>query len=194
MCVRVGSGFGFEPATPGWVVRVCVFVCALRLYPANPGWGVRFGCVCLASGLRCPPPLLAWGVGVCVLVCVLRLNSASPCWGLWCVCVCLGLGFYPASPGWGVGLCALHLYPTNPGYVLLSGCVCLGSDFSCAPPFLARGVRMCDERDKTDGEEVEMEVEVVRAGEVAQDQWTIVRQGGRTIRECGRRCSRSRYT
>ena len=38
---------------------VCVFVCALRLYPATPGWGVRRGCVCLGSGLDCAPPLLA---------------------------------------------------------------------------------------------------------------------------------------
>ena len=34
-----GLGFGFclRPATPGWGVGMCVFVCALRLYPANPG-------------------------------------------------------------------------------------------------------------------------------------------------------------
>ena len=48
---------------------VCVFVCALRLYPATPGWGVRRGCVCLGSGFSCAPPLLA-GVLGCVRVLV----------------------------------------------------------------------------------------------------------------------------
>ena len=42
-----------------------VFVGALYLYPATPGWGVRWGCVCLASGSGCNPPLLA-GVLGCV--------------------------------------------------------------------------------------------------------------------------------
>ena len=51
---------------------VCVFVCALCLYPATPGWGVRCGCVCLRSGFGCAPPLLAgvlgpvWGSTVCI--------------------------------------------------------------------------------------------------------------------------------
>ena len=46
-----------------------VLVCALRLYPATPGWGVRRGCVCLVSGSGCAPPLLAWVLGrVCVCV------------------------------------------------------------------------------------------------------------------------------
>ena len=47
---------------------VCVLVCALRLYPATPGWGVRCGCGCLSSGFGCAPPLPAGmcGVGVCV--------------------------------------------------------------------------------------------------------------------------------
>ena len=38
---------------------VCVFVCALRLYPAAPGWTVRHGCVRLGSGSSCAPPLQA---------------------------------------------------------------------------------------------------------------------------------------
>ena len=42
---------------------LCVFVCAPRLYPATPGWGVRCGCVCLGSGFGCVPPLLAWVSG-----------------------------------------------------------------------------------------------------------------------------------
>ena len=48
---------------------VCVLVCALRLYPATPGWGVRCGYVCLGSGFGCAPPLLA-GVLGCVCACV----------------------------------------------------------------------------------------------------------------------------
>ena len=51
---------------------VCVFVCALRLYPATPGWFVRWGCVCLGSGFGCAPPHLA-GVLGCVCVCVRAL-------------------------------------------------------------------------------------------------------------------------
>ena len=48
---------------------VCVLVCALRLYPATPGWGVRRRCVCLGSGFGCRLPLLAGVLGcVCVYV------------------------------------------------------------------------------------------------------------------------------
>ena len=36
-----------------------VFVGALYLYPASPGWGVRWECVCLGPGFGCTPPLLA---------------------------------------------------------------------------------------------------------------------------------------
>ena len=42
-----------------------VFVGALYLYPATPGWGVRWGRVCLGSGFGCIAPLLA-GVLGCV--------------------------------------------------------------------------------------------------------------------------------
>ena len=122
---------------------VCVFACALRSYPATPGWSVRCGCVCLGSGFSCAPPLLAGVlgcvcacvrsactlpllVGVCgVGVCVWAQVSAAPrhswlgCWGL-CVLV-WPLLLYPATPGWGVRC----------------GWVCLGSGFGCAPPLLA---------------------------------------------------------
>ena len=54
-----------------WVV--CVLVCALRLYPASPGWGVRCGCVCLGSGFGCATPLLA-GVLGCAFLC-----ACAPC-------------------------------------------------------------------------------------------------------------------
>ena len=110
---------------------VCVFVCVPCLYPATPGWDVRFGCVRFGSGFGCAPPLLAGVLGcVCVLVCT------------------LGLQFWlcPATPGWGVGvcvcLCACSVF-TPP---LLAGLcrvgVCLGSGFGCAPPIVA-GVLGC---------------------------------------------------
>ena len=107
---------------------LCVFVCALRLYPATPGWGVLRGCVCLGSGFSCAPPLLAGlcGVGVCAWAQV----SAAPrhsCLGCWGVCVLV---------------CALRLYPATPNWAVRCRCVCLGSGFGCAPPLLA-GVLGC---------------------------------------------------
>ena len=85
---------------------VCVFVCALRLYPATPGWGVWCGCVCLGSCSRCAPPLLA-GVLGCVCACVGAPLVPHLSWLGCAVSVCvLGLGFWlrPATPGWSVGL------------------------------------------------------------------------------------------
>ena len=111
----------------GWW-DVCVFVCALRLYPATPGWGARCGCVCRGWGFGCAPPLLA-GVLGCVCVCVraprVPRHSRLGC-APW-VCV-LGLRFrlHSATPGWGVRVC-----------------VCLCGRFACTPPLLA-GVRDVD--------------------------------------------------
>ena len=103
---------------------VFVFVCALRLYPATPGWGVRRGCACLGSGSGCAPPFLGGVLGcVCVLVRPPRVPRHS-----WLGCAAwefvLGLGS--------------QLRPTTPGWGVWCGCVCLGSGFSCAPPLLAR--------------------------------------------------------
>ena len=86
---------------------VCVLVCALRLCPATPCWGVRLGCLCLGSGFGCAPPLLA-GASGCVCICVLAPLVPRHSWlgcAVW-VCV-LGLGFRlrPATPGWDVGVC-----------------------------------------------------------------------------------------
>ena len=112
----------------GW--GVCVFVCALRLYPVTPGWGVRLGCVCLGWGVGCAPPLLTRVLG-CVCVFVRALLVPRHSW-LGCVawlCV-LGLGFRlrPATPGWAVGVC-----------------VCLCARSACTPPLLARlcGMGVC---------------------------------------------------
>ena len=93
-------------------------MCALRLFPATPGWGVRCGCGCLGSRFGCGPSLLAGVLGyvfVFVRAPLVPRHSWLGC-ALW-VCV-LGLGFQLrlASPGWGIGLCvfvcALCLYPS----------------------------------------------------------------------------------
>ena len=109
---------------------VCVPGCALRLYPATPGWAVRRRCVCLSSGSGCATPLLAEVLGcVSVSVCtpLVPRHSWLGCAVLMCV---LGLGFRlrPATPGWGVGV---------------SVCLCVCS--ACTPPLLAGvcGVGVC---------------------------------------------------
>ena len=127
---------------------VCVFVCALRLYPATPSWGMRCGHVCLGSGFGCAPPLLA-GVLGCVCACVRAPLVPRHSWlgcAVWLCVSRLGFRLRPASPGWGVGVCvfvcALRLYPATPCWGARHGCVCLGSGFGCALPLLA-GVLGC---------------------------------------------------
>ena len=125
-------------------LAVCVFVGALRLYPATPGWGVQCGCLCLGLGCACAPPLLAQVSG-CVCACVRAPLVPRHSWlgcALW-VCV-PGLEFprHPATPGWGVwGVCvfvgAPSLLPATPAWGVQCGCVCLGSGFGCAPPIPA---------------------------------------------------------
>ena len=103
---------------------VCVFVYALRLYPATPGSGVRCGCVFLNSGFGCAPPLLAGVVGGCAWV--------------WCVQLGLGFGLLPAVPGrcFGVVVC-LGARSSSPLRHSWQGCVGVDSGFGCAPPLLA---------------------------------------------------------
>ena len=61
-------------------------VCALCLYLATPGRGVRCGCVCLCSGSGCAPPVLAELLGcVCVYVPAPLVPRHSSRGG---VCVC----------------------------------------------------------------------------------------------------------
>ena len=48
VCV-CGFRFQLRPASLGWGVGVCSFVCTLRLHPARPGWGSW--CVCVDLGL-----------------------------------------------------------------------------------------------------------------------------------------------
>ena len=129
VCASARVSAALRHSWPGcW--GVCVFVCAPRLYPATPGWGVRRGCVCSGSGFGCSPPLLA---GVFGCLCVSVPAPLVPChsW-LGCppwVCVLrLGFRLRPATPGWGVGSCA---------------CSCARS--ACTPPLLAGvcGVGVC---------------------------------------------------
>ena len=143
---------------------VCVFLCALRLYPATPGWGVRCGCVCLDSGFGCAPHSWLGCWGVCVFVCALRLYPATPCWAVRCGCVCLGSGFGCAPPllagvlgpvcvgaraplvsrhswlGCAVWVCllglAVRLRPATPGWGV-GVYVCLCARSACTPPLLA---------------------------------------------------------
>ena len=144
---------------------MCVFACALLLYPATPGWAVWCGCVCLGSDFGCAPPLLA-GLSGCVCVCV--RTPLVPCHSrLGCVVSVrvLGLGcrLRPASPGWGVGACVyvcvlaplvprhswlgcvvwlgvlglrFRLRPASPGWGV-GVCVRLRARFSCTLPLLA---------------------------------------------------------
>ena len=109
---------------------VCVFVYALRLYPAPPGWRVRCGCVCLVSALSCAPPLLAGWLG-CVCVCVRAPLVPRHSWLQCAVWVCVpGLRsrLRPATPGWAVVVC-----------------LCLCACTACTPPLVAGvcGVGVC---------------------------------------------------
>ena len=121
---------------------VGVLVCALRSYPATPGWVMRCGCVFCGSGFGCaPPPLL--GVLGCVCVCVRAPPVPRHFWLGRAVRVCvLGLGFRlrPATPSWGVGVCVcLCVCSACTPPLLAEVCgvvVCLGSGFGCAPPLL----------------------------------------------------------
>ena len=115
----LGLRFRLLPAFPGWVVGLCLFVCALCLYPTIPGCGSW--CVCVSPGFGLPPAHPGWVAGACVFVCALCLYPAIPGSDVRCNCVCLvsGFGFHPASPGWPVGwcvfVCVLHLYHAIPG-------------------------------------------------------------------------------
>ena len=150
-CVRARAPAPLVPCHSwlGCVVWVCVLGLGFRLRPATPGWVVGV-CVCSCARSACTPPLLAWvcGVGVCapawvsaaprlswlgcsgvcVFVCPLRLFPATPGWGVWCVCVYSGSGFGCARHSWlgfwgvCVFVCPLRLYPATPGWGVRRGC------------------------------------------------------------------------
>ena len=122
VCVCAWARFSAAPRH-SWVRcwGVCVFLCALCLYPATPGWGVRCACVCFGSGLAAPRHSWLGCWGMCVFVCALRSYPATPGWGVRRGYVCLGSGFGCAPP-----LLAGVL-----------GCVCWCAPSACTPPFLA---------------------------------------------------------
>ena len=128
VCVFV-CALRLYPTIPSWgVVCVCVFGLGFRVRPATPGWGVRCGCVCLGLGFGCAPPLLAGVLGyvrVRVPAPLVPRHSWLGC-VVW-VCV-LGLRFRlrPATPGLGVGVC-----------------VCSCAHSACTPPFLAGVCGVC---------------------------------------------------
>ena len=140
-----------------------MLVCVLCLYPATPGWGVRFGCVRFGWGFGCAPPLLA-GVlgcarlcacipctppllaGVCgVGVCVWALVSAAPRhpWlGCWCVRACVGAPLVACHSWLGCAVCGcvlglgFWLRPASPGWGV-GACVCWCGRSACTSPLLA---------------------------------------------------------
>ena len=129
---------------------VCVFVCALRLYLANPGWAARCGCVFLGSGFGCAPPLLAWVLG-CVCRCAPSACTSPLLAGLLgCVCVCLCASLVPRQSLLEclVWVCVLgfklRLGPAFPGWAV-GVFVCLCARSACTPQTLAgvRGVGVC---------------------------------------------------
>ena len=160
VCV-FGLGFRLRPATPGWVVGLCV--CSACTQPLLPR--VRGVAVCVWARVSAAPRhswLGCWAV--CVLVCALRLHPATPSTGARCGFVCLGSGFGCAPPllagvfgcgraplapshswhGCAVWVCVFglgfRLRPATPGWgVALCACS------ACSQPLLARvrGVGVC---------------------------------------------------
>ena len=143
-------GLGFWPAPHhSWLGcwGVCAFVCAPRLYPAIPGWGVRCGRMCWArvSAVSRLPWLGCWGV--CVFVRVPRLHPAIPggvgrvclglgfvcsavfswlgCWGAWPLVCVLSVSRHLLGEACGVGVCGCclrwGLFPPLPFGILLQG-------------------------------------------------------------------------
>ena len=125
LCLGLGCGWVRVSAAPrhSWLGcwGVCALVCALRLYPATPGPGVRCGCVWLGSGSACALPLLA-GVSGFVSACVRAPLAPRHSWlgcAAWVCALRLGFRLRPATRGWGVGVC---------------GCSCARS--ACTQPLL----------------------------------------------------------
>ena len=144
--VVVGFAFRLHPATPGWGVGMCVFLCAawgcvlglgFQLRPATPGRGVGV-CVCLCARSAFTPPLLAGVCGVGVLLgFVSRLRPATPSWGVGvCVCLCVPPACTPpllAGPSGFVSACVrAPLAPCHSWLVCGVG-VCASAQVSAAP-------------------------------------------------------------
>ena len=116
-----------------------MFVCALCLYPATPGLGVRCGCVCLGSRCGYAPLFPAGAFGGCVCVCACSACTPPLLAGMCGVGVCAAARVPAARRqswpgGWAVCvfMCMLCLYPAIPGRVM---CVC-GFGFRSHSAFL----------------------------------------------------------
>ena len=110
--------FRLRPATPGWGVGVCVWLCACSACTPPLLAGVCDGCLCVWARVSAAPRhswLGCWAV--CVLVWALSLHVATPGWGARLGCVCLGSGFGCTPP----------VLPT------VLGCVCAGVGARLAP-------------------------------------------------------------
>ena len=131
----------------GCAVWVCVFAWALRLCPANPGWGSW--CVCLGLGFCFQPANPGRGVGVCVFVCALCLYLAFLEWCVRCGCVCFGPSFGCTPPFLGgVFRCVYGCAPPASTPPILAGVVvacALVRVMAFTPPILAGvwGVCVC---------------------------------------------------
>ena len=101
-------GFRLRPAAPGWVVGVCVYMCARSACTPPILAGVcGVMCLCLGSGSGCAPPFLA-GVSGCVSVCVRAPLVARHSWlgcAVWLWLLRPGIRLRPATPDCGFGLC-----------------------------------------------------------------------------------------
>ena len=129
---------------------VCVFVSALRLYPATSGWKVGVWVCVLGLGFRLRPTTPGWGVGVWVCWCVRSTWSpAPPGWGCRAgMCDWAWASAAPRNPWLGclgvcMFVCGARLYPATPGWVVRCGSVCLGSGFGLRPATPCWGVGVC---------------------------------------------------
>ena len=138
-----------------------MFVCARRLYPANPGWGSWF--VCLGSDFGFQPAISGCDAGLCVFVCALHLYPASSGLGVRGACVLrFGSDWAPPflagvlgrvcscarsactrtilAPVYCVGLCAQVPVGVAPGHpwlgCLVSVSVCALRPYSAKPGWL----------------------------------------------------------
>ena len=176
VCARAPATLVPRHSWLGCAVWVCVSGLRVRLRPATPGWGVRVY-VFLCARSACTPQLLAGvcrvGVSawppasavprhswlecwdVCLFVCALLLYPTTPGRGLWCGCVCLGSGVGCVHHSWlgcwgvCVFVCPLRLYPATPHTLFLyrdhskkqfSVCKAYFSPHLCSP-YPSSGVR-----------------------------------------------------
>ena len=136
VCVCVHAQPVPRRSWPGCAVWAWVLGLWFRLRPATSGWVVGV-CVCLCARFVFTLPLLAGVCGVDVFawarVSAAHRHSWRGCWGV-CVFVC-AFRFCPAAPDWGVRRGCVRLGSAfccaPPLLAGLLGCVCV---CVCAPP------------------------------------------------------------